>query len=328
MLRQIQRPYVIGMDIGSTITRFAIVNARGHIIESDMVNTRDYATVYDFVPAICEKLSVMIEKVGGSDKIKAMGIGAPNANYYRNIIDRAMNLPWHDELPLAALLQDQLGITVGLTNDANATAVGEMYYGGARGLRNFVEITLGRGVGCGLVINGQLVYGADGNAGEFGHICVRPEGRQCGCGLIGCVEAYCSASGVVNTARQLLMESDKESLLSSVDINAMTSYDLYDAALKNDPIAIEAFKEMGRVMGEGFAHLVNLLSPEAIILQGGMVKTSNFWIDIAQETMLEHVLPVFRENISLSVSELNNKDAALLGAAAFAWELKEYKLFI
>lgn len=328
MIRKIQRPYVMGMDIGSSVTRFGVVDARGNIICSDSVNTQNYQVFADFVMTVTQRIGVLIEHCGGPDKIKAMGIDAPNANYFTRNIKHAMNLPWHEELPLAALLQDQLGITVGLNNDANATALGEMFYGGARGLNNFVEVTVGKGVGAGIVMDGKLLYGADGNAGEIGHVCVRPNGRPCKCGLAGCLEAYCASDGIVKTLGELLEESDKPCVFRELSLEGLTSYDIYKAAEEGDELSIETFRRTGEILGEGLASVVHNFAPESIILQGGVIKAGEMLLGPAQESMEAHLLPVFRDKVNLSVSELEGKDAALLGAAAFAWGLKEYRLFI
>ena len=241
------KPYVIGLDLGGTNSVFGIVDARGEIKATTAIKTGGYTKVEDYVKASIEALQPIIEQVGGIDKIKAMGIGAPNGNYYNGTIEFAPNLPWaHDGVvPLAKLFSDQLnGIPVALTNDANAAALGEMVYGVARGMKNFIVITLGTGVGSGIVVNGQLLYGHDGFAGELGHvIMVRgAEGRSCGCGRTGCLEAYCSATGVARTARELLAKTDRPSLLRDMNPDDITSLDVSIAAGKGDELAKEIYE--------------------------------------------------------------------------------------
>ena len=214
------KPYVIGLDLGGTNSVFGIVDSRGDIKVTTAIKTQGYNTVEEYVDAAVDALQIIIDQVGGIDKIKAMGIGAPNGNFYTGTIEFAPNLPWgHDGIvPLADMFSKKLGIPVALTNDANAAAIGEMTYGVARGMKNFIVITLGTGVGSGIVVNGQMVYGCDGFAGELGHvIMVRENGRSCGCGRSGCLEAYCSATGVARTAREYLATTDEPSLLRDME---------------------------------------------------------------------------------------------------------------
>ena len=263
--------------------------------------------------------------VCGTDKIRGIGIGAPNGNYYTGNIEYAPNLPWKGILPLASMFEERLGIPTALTNDANAAAVGEMTYGAARGMKDFIMITLGTGVGSGIVINGQVVYGHDGFAGELGHVIARRGGRVCGCGRKGCLEAYCSATGVARTARELLAARTDESLLREIPSESITSKDVYDAAVKGDKLAKEIFDFTGTLLGELLADFIAFSSPEAIILFGGLAKSGDFIMKPVQKAIDDNVLPIFKGKAKLLASELKDSDAAVLGASALAWELKELK---
>ena len=317
------KPYVIGLDLGGTNSVFGIVDSRGDIKATTAIKTGGYEKVEDYVDACVEALQVIIDQVGGIEKIKAMGIGAPNGNYYNGTIEFAPNLPWaHDGVvPLAKLFSERLNnIPVALTNDANAAAIGEMVYGVARGMKNFIVITLGTGVGSGIVVNGQLLYGHDGFAGELGHTCmVRHNGRQCNCGKTGCLEAYCSAIGVARTAREWLDMSDEPSELRSLD--KISSKDVFDAAKNGDKLALKIFDYTGTLLGQAFADFIQFSSPEAIVLFGGLARAKEFLTDPIQKAMNANVLPLWKNKVRLVYSQLKESDAAILGASALAWEL-------
>lgn len=325
MNSQMEKPYVVGIDIGGTNTVFGIVDARGTIISTGAVKTGAFDQVENYVDDVCKHLLPLIEARGGIEKIRGIGIGAPNGNYYNGTIEFAPNLPWKGVIPLAALFEEKLGIPTALTNDANAAAVGEMTYGAARGMKDFIMITLGTGVGSGIVINGQVVYGHDGFAGELGHVIVRREdGRLCGCGRKGCLETYCSATGVTRTAREILSSNKKDSLLRNIPIEKITSKDVYDAAVKDDAIAKEIFASTGKLLGEAIADFIAFSSPEAIILFGGLAKSGDYIIKPIQKGIEDNVLAIFKGKVKLLVSELKDSDAAVLGASALAWELKDF----
>ena len=235
MVTGMEKPYVVGMDIGGTNTVFGIVDSRGNVLATDSVKTQSFSKIEDYVEAVSSKLRPLIESFGGVEKIKGMGVGAPNGNYYNGTIEFAPNLPWKGVIPLAALFEEAIGVPTALTNDANAAAIGEMTYGAARGMKDFIMITLGTGVGSGIVINGQLVYGHDGFAGELGHVIVRRDGRQCGCGRKGCLETYCSATGVARTAREFLVARPEPSLLRDIPAEDIVSKDVFDAAGAFEP---------------------------------------------------------------------------------------------
>ena len=318
------KPYVIGLDLGGTNSVFGIVDARGEIKATTAIKTQGYAKVEDYVDACVEALHVIIDQVGGIETIKAMGIGAPNGNYYNGTIEYAPNLSWaHDcVVPLAKMFSDRLGIPVGLTNDANAAAVGEMTYGVARGLKNFIVITLGTGVGSGIFVNGQLVYGHDGFAGELGHVrVVREGGRECGCGRTGCLECYCSATGVARSAREILATTDEPSLLRDIKPEDITSLDVSIAAGKGDVVAKRIYEFTGKMLGEACADFAAFSSPEAFIFFGGMTKAGDLIMDPIKKAYDATVLNIFKGKAKFLVSGLDGSSAAVLGASAIGWEL-------
>jgi glucokinase len=319
------KPYVIGLDLGGTNSVFGIVDARGDIKATTAIKTGGYDKVEDYVKASVDALQPIIEQVGGIEKIKAMGIGAPNANYYSGTIEFAPNLPWaHDGIvPLGKMFSDALGIPVAMTNDANAAAIGEMVYGVARGMKNFIVITLGTGVGSGIVVNGQLLYGHDGFAGELGHVTMvrGAEGRSCGCGRTGCLEAYCSATGVARTARELLSKTDRPSILREMNPEDITSLDVSIAAGKGDELAKEIYEFTGKMLGEACADFAAFSSPEAFIFFGGMVKAGDLIMEPIKKAYNEHVLKIFQNKAQFLVSGLDGASAAVLGASAIGWEV-------
>jgi glucokinase len=318
------KPYVIGLDLGGTNSVFGIVDSRGDIKATTAIKTQAYTDVNDYVKASVDALGIAIDQVGGIDKIKAMGIGAPNGNYYNGTIEFAPNLVWgHNGIvPLAEMFSKALGIPVGLTNDANAAAIGEMTYGVARGMKNFIVITLGTGVGSGIVINGNVVYGSDGFAGELGHVTmVRDNGRLCGCGRHGCLEAYCSATGVARTAREMLASTDEPSLLRELKPEDITSLDVSIAAGKGDEMAHKIFEFTGEMLGAACADFAAFSSPEAFIFFGGLTKAGNLIMDPIKRSYDKHVLAIFKNKAKFLVSGLDGSSAAVLGASAIGWEI-------
>ena len=315
MNSNMEKPYVVGIDIGGTNTVFGIVDARGTIIASSSIKTSGYPTVEEYADEVCKNLLPLIIANGGVDKIRGIGVGAPNGNYYTGTIEFAPNLPW----------KERLGIPTALTNDANAAAIGEMTYGAARGMKDFIMITLGTGVGSGIVINGQMVYGHDGFAGELGHVIARRDGRLCGCGRKGCLETYCSATGVARTAREFLAARTDASLLRNIPAENITSKDVYDAAVQGDKLAQEIFEFTGNILGEALADAIAFSSPEAIVLFGGLAKSGDYIMKPIQESIDRNILNIYKGKTKLLVSELKDSDAAVLGASALAWELKDLK---
>lgn len=319
------KPYVIGLDLGGTNSVFGIVDSRGEIKATTAIKTQAYANVEDYVKASLDALQIIIDQVGGIETIKAMGIGAPNGNFYKGTIEFAPNLSWgHDGVvPLAEMFSEGLGgIPVALTNDANAAAIGEMIYGVARGMKNFIVITLGTGVGSGIVVNGQVVYGSDGFAGELGHVRTMHEnGRSCGCGRNGCLEAYCSATGVARTARELLETRDEPSLLREMNPSDITSYDVAMAANKGDKLALEIYEFTGRMLGEACADFAAFSSPEAFIFFGGLTKAGDLIMEPIKKAYEENVLKIFKGKAQFLISGLEGSSAAVLGASAVGWDL-------
>lgn len=319
------KPYVIGVDLGGTNTVFGIVSQRGEVVCDSSIRTAEYATPEAFVDAGVACLRPLIERVGGIGQIKAMGIGAPNGNVYKGTIEHAPNLPWKGIVPLSDLFGRALGIPVAVTNDANAAAMGEMAYGVARGMKDFIVITLGTGVGSGIVVNGQLVYGHDGFAGELGHVCMvrGAAGRPCGCGRTGCLETYCSATGVARTARELLATTAQPSLLRDIEPEKITSLDVSIAAGKGDALALDIFERTGRMLGEACADFAAFSSPEAFIFFGGLTKAGELIMEPIRRAYDANVMPVFRGKAKFLVSGLTSSNAAVLGASALGWRLGE-----
>ncbi len=326
-IKEIELPqeFAIGIDIGGTTTKFGIVNHRGEISNTGNIATDKYSDIHQFIDQLYEELKPSIKNVGGEKVIKGIGVGAPNGNYYTGTIDYAPNLHWKGIIPIAKLISDRFLKPCTLTNDANAAAVGEMMYGAARGMRDFIMITLGTGVGSGIIANGQLIYGHDGFAGELGHTVIRPEGRlHWGTGMRGTLETYASATGIAITAREIIDERiGEKSLLRNIPHEEITSKTVFEAAAKGDKIANEVFQFTGKILGEALANFVMFSSPEAIILFGGVIKAGNLLLDPVKENMEKNLLPIFQNKVKLLFSELKESDAAILGASALVWEIKE-----
>jgi len=318
------KPYVVGIDVGGTNTVVGIVDKRGQILKGGSIKTAKHVNVENYLDELTELINDLISETTTKDQIKGIGAGTPNGNYFTGSIEFAPNLPWKGVIPFAQMLEDRTGIPVALTNDANAAAIGEMTYGAARGMKDFIVITLGTGVGSGIVVNGQLVYGHDGFAGELGHVIMRRNnGRLCGCGRTGCLEAYASATGVARTAREYLeIRPDAKTLLRNIPVEDITSKDVAEAANAGDELAKEIFHYTGSMLGEAFADFVAFSSPEAIILFGGLSKAGDLIMDPIHESMERNLLPIFRNKVKLLFSELKESDAAVLGASALGWEVR------
>lgn len=301
--------YALGIDIGGTNTVVGLVDKAGNVLGTDSVKTQSLPVLEDYVKTVSKMVKDIIAKNNVSiDDIVGLGIGAPNANYYTGNIEKAPNLPWkQDKVPLAKMFREELNIPVTITNDANAAALGEKMYGVAKNMDNFIMITLGTGVGSGIVINGQLVYGHDGFAGELGHVIIERNGRLCGCGRRGCLETYCSATGIVRTAKER-------------NTPFLTSKDIYDAAVKGDETAIDIFKETGTRLGRALADMVVFSSPEAFVLFGGLAKAGDFIVKYTKEAMEEAIMPIFKGKVKILLSTMKDADAAVLGASALAWQ--------
>lgn len=316
--------YVLGIDIGGTTTKFGVVNRNGEILDQSRIPTNQYDEAAVFIADLYTKVLPMINKVGGMDHFVGIGVGAPNANFYTGNIEYAPNLKWKGIIPLADLMQKKFQLPVKITNDANAAAVGEMMYGCAKELKDFITITLGTGVGSGIVIDGKIVLGHDGFAGELGHTIIRHGGRlHKGTGAHGSLEAYASATGVRETAIELLTEHpERESLLRNYTINELTSESVYDCAMKGDHIANEIFEFTGQILGESLANFIMFSSPEAIVLFGGLTKAGPLLLNPTRKYMEANLLPIFQNKVKLLFSELKEADAAILGASALIWKMK------
>ena len=314
--------YVVGIDVGGQTSKIGVVDARGTVLAQTVIRTDTYSTVAPYIAELADAVKKVIEESGTAGKTRGIGVGAPNGNYYTGTIEAAPNLAWgRTKVEFAKLLSEAMdGLPVALTNDANAAAVGEMTYGAARGMKNFIMITLGTGVGSGIVINGEVVYGHDGFAGELGHtIAVRNNGRSCGCGRSGCLEAYCSAMGVARTAREWLELSDEPSLLRNCE--TIASKDVYDAAKEGDKLALKVFEFTGKILGRSLADFIAFSAPEAIVLFGGLARAKEFLTEPILESMNANVLNLWQNKVELIYSQLKESDAAILGASALAWEL-------
>jgi glucokinase len=312
---------VVGIDIGGTGTKFGIVDRNGNVLFSSEMSTKKHPTVDSFINELYDELSALIERAGGAGRIKGIGVGAPNGNFYSGTIEYAPNLPWKGIIPLTELMEAKFKLPITLTNDANAAAIGEMMYGAAQGMKDFIMITLGTGVGSGIVANGQLIYGHDGFAGELGHTIVIPDGRyHSGTGKKGPLEAYASATGVRLTAIELLSKTDAPSLLRNVSTDDLDSKAVYDAAIQGDQIALDIFEYTGKILGLALANAIMFSSPEAIVLFGGLTKAGDLILKPTKQHMEENLIQVFQNKVKILVSHLKESDAAILGASALAWD--------
>lgn len=320
--------YAIGIDIGGTNTKFGLVNHRGEISNRGKISTTEFTDINSFIDGLYEGILPIMADIGDMSYIKGIGVGVPNGNVYTGTVEYAPNLPWKGIIPLAKMVSEKFHKDCTLTNDANAAAVGEMTYGAARGMKDFIMITLGTGVGSGIVANGELIYGHDGFAGELGHVTVIPDGRMhYGTGLKGSLESYASATGIAVTAKEFLDERFREpSLLKALPHDEITSKDVYEAAIKGDKIACDVFDYTGKILGLALANFVMFSSPEAIILFGGVTKAGKILLDPVKKSMEENLLPIFQNKVKLIFSELKESDAAILGSSALVWETRKKTL--
>lgn len=310
----------LGIDIGGTNTKFGVVNHRGEVLEKGSLRTDEYKKIEDFIDALYLQVSPLIEKYGTVKNFDGIGLGVPNGNYYTGTVELAPNLPWKGVIPFAELMETKFGMECTITNDANAAALGEMLFGAARGMKDFIMITLGTGVGSGIVANGNVIYGHDGFAGELGHTIVKPGGRKhWSTGSEGSLEAYASATGIAITAKKMRAEFPS-SMLNQYPEESINSKTVYECAIKEDPIAIEVFRYTGQKLGEALANFVMFSSPEAILLFGGVIQAGDFILKPAKLHMERNLLPIFRDKVRLVFSELPEADAAILGASALVWE--------
>lgn len=316
---------VVGIEISVKRTTYAIVDVRGNIIAQNWFATNDYPNISEYVTKLCELVVMMTEENGGFENIRSIGISAPSANFLTGCIENAANLPWKGVVPLAAMLRDRLGIAVGVANDAHVTALGEQSYGSAHGLRNFIIVALGHGIGSCFFSEGIAHLGAEGFAGEIGHTCVVHNGRDCGCGRRGCMEAYCAQKGIIATARELLAESDKPSLLRSID--ELTPKTIAKCCDQGDELAIEVYRRTGEVLGISMANYASTLDPEAIIFTGGIANAGHWLFDPAHKAFDENVFRNIKGKVKFLRSTIEDSERDVLGASALAWGIEEYSLF-
>lgn len=313
----------IGIDIGGTTVSYGLVTENGEIKLRESFPTDNYKQINDFIDYLSERINHATAGLESGHSLAGVGIGAPNGNYYQGTIEHAPNLNWKGIVPITDLLQQKINLPVYLTNDANAAAIGEMTYGGAKNMKNFIMITLGTGLGSGFVANGQLILGHDGFAGEFGHTTVFHDGRECGCGKKGCLETYVSATGLKRTVVKLLSKAKIDSILRDYSYNQITSEQIYKTAMNGDQLAIEAFNFTGKILGMKLADAITILSPEAIFLAGGMSNAGKLIFEPTKKYMEEFNFPIYRDKVKLLSSSLPENDAAILGAAALVWNRKK-----
>lgn len=307
---------VLGIDIGGTSTKFGVVDTQGKILAQDSIKTCEYDDPGHFVDRLDTALNLQFQIFGGKEQFAGIGIGAPNGNFYSGTIEHAPNLKWKGIVPLVSLIEKKIKLKTILTNDANAAAMGEMIYGHAKGMRDFLLITLGTGLGSGLVINGEVVYGHTGFAGELGHLIVTPAGRTCGCGRQGCLETYASATGIVRTVIELIQNSSQASALRDIDQNKLTAKQITDAALMGDELSLKAYELTAEILGRALANAVVFSSPEAIFLFGGLAQAKDLLFNPTKKHFENNLLTVFKNTVKLLPSGLPESDAAILGAAA------------
>ena len=316
------RQYALGIDLGGTGTKFGLVDEDGQVLRSDSIPTQQYPDIVEYCDVLCAGLKRLVEAEGLTmGDLAGIGCGAPDANFYTGCIEQATNLPWKGVMPLAKLISERMGVKCIVTNDANAAAQGEMIYGSARGMKNFIVITLGTGVGSGIVTDGKLLYGHDGFAGELGHCKVdySGNGRLCGCGQRGCIEAYASATGVARSAKEIIENSTKETSLRKLE--NITSYDVFKAAEAGDEVAKEIFDFTGEMLGKKLADFVAFSAPEAIILFGGLTNSGHWIMDPIEKALNDNVMHLWKGKVKLLVSTLKDSDAAILGASSLAWDI-------
>jgi glucokinase len=311
---------VLGIDIGGTFTKLGLVDRNGTILLEDEVRSTEHESIESFIEHLHNHLEQRIQELDKKMHLCGIGVGAPNGNFYSGTIEHAPNLSWKGIIPFVELMEKQFGLPTVVTNDANAAALGEMLFGDARGLKNFVMITLGTGLGSGLVVNGELVYGEDGFAGELGHVRVKDNGRQCGCGKRGCLETYVSASGIKRTVFKMLAEENDESAFRKIPFSKLKPKLITSLAEEGDPIAIKAFEKTGFYLGRSLADTVAHISPAKIFLFGGLAKAGKWIIEPTVKSMEAHLLPIYKNKIEILPSALLHKNIAVLGAAALIWK--------
>lgn len=323
MIQTLMKEVVIGIDIGGTNTKYGIVDRGGQVLVESNMSTDEHENIQDYLVALYKEIETLLAPLKDMIEIKGVGIGAPNGNYYKGTIEYPPNLKWKGVTEIVKLFQQYYPVPMALTNDANAAALGEMLFGGAKGMKDFVVITLGTGLGGGVIVNGNLVYGHDGFAGELGHTIVNIHGRYCGCGRRGCLETYASATGIKRTVYKLLADHTMDSELRNHGYEFLTAKMITEAAMRGDKIAIEAFEYTGRILGMKLADIVVVNSPEAIFLFGGLTKAGDYLFKPTQHHMEAYMMPIFKNKVKLLPSQLTDKNAAVLGAGALIWKEME-----
>ncbi len=316
---------VVGVDISIERTTYAMVDVRGNILAEDAFSTEDYPDVNNFVTALSEKIVMMVEQNGGYETIRSIGVSCPSASTVSGCIENAANLPWKGIVPLAAMLRDRIGLAVGLSNDAHISALGEYTFGSAHGMTNFIIVSLGVGIGSCFFSDGKEHRGHGGYAGEFGHTCVYPDGRQCGCGNKGCLEAYVGAKGIIRTAQELMENNNEPSLMRNLE--KLSPRTIKECCDKGDAMAIEVYRRTGRILGQGLATYASLIDPEAIIFTGGISHAGHWLLDSAEEELEKLVFGNLKKKVRLLISKLDDREREVLGASALAWSVPEYSLF-
>ena len=316
---------VVGVDISLDKTTYAIVDVRGNILAKDSFPTLDYPEINGFVTALCECIVELVENNGGYECIRSVGVSAPSANFLTGSIVNAPNLPWKGLIPLSAMMRDQLGLAVAVANNSHVVALGEQAFGTAHGMRDFIAVTLGSGTGSAIYSDGEVNLGFDGHAGEIGHTCVDIHGRVCGCGNKGCLEAYTATKGIIQTAKDLLEETDKPSLMRQLE--KLTPKTIFECCEQGDELAIEVFRRTGEVLGLGLANYASLVNPEAIIFTGGIARAGHWVLAPAKKSFEEHVFHHIQGKVKFLSSELEESERSVLGASVLAWKVKEYSLF-
>lgn len=317
---------VVGVDISTDSTSYAIVDIRGNIIADGSFDTSEYPNVNNFVKKLCSSICTLAEENGGIMSIRSAGISAPSGSSVSNSIVNPPNLPWTGVIPIGAMVRDQLGIAVIVGNDAHVAALGEQGYGSAHGMKDFILVTMGEGVGSCLFSNGYEHLGTEGLAGEFGHTCVVDGGRQCGCGAKGCLEAYVAAQGIITTAKEMMEESNEPTLMRS--LQSLSPKTIKECCDQGDKMAIEVYRKTGYLLGISLANYASIANPEAIILTGGISKAGKWIMEPICESFEQHVFHSMRDKVKIIVSRLNNHERDVLGASVLAWQVKEYSLFL
>ncbi len=314
------------MDISLDATTYAIVDVRGNILAKDSFPTEDYPEINGYVKTLCEKIVELVEANGGYETVRSIGVSAPSANFLTGCIVNSPNMPWKGVIPLAAMMRDQLGLAVAVANNSHVVALGEHAFGSAHGMRDFIAVTLGSGMGSCIFSDGDVNLGFNGHAGEIGHTCVDIHGRQCGCGNCGCLEAYTATKGIIRTAKDLLEESNEPSLMRGEE--KLTPKKISQFCDAGDKLAIEVFRRTGEVLGLGLANYASLVNPEALIFTGGIARAGKWLLEPAKKSFEEHVFHNIQGKVKFLQSELGEDERNVLGASVLAWRVKEYSLFI